>query len=92
VAASRRGCTRETKTKGGGVKVVDDGGEVDDDELEEEDGGGVLRVEDKAAVRSEAGVEATTCSEARDEATTCSRTRIEDGRQRQHRRQVAVAR
>jgi hypothetical protein len=37
VAVSRRGCTRETDTKGGGVEVNDDGGEADNDGLEKED-------------------------------------------------------
>jgi hypothetical protein len=35
VAASRRGCTRETETEGGRVEVNDNG-------LEEGDGGGML--------------------------------------------------
>jgi hypothetical protein len=42
VEACTRGRTRETETKGGGVKVDDDGGKIDDDGLEEEDGDGVL--------------------------------------------------
>jgi hypothetical protein len=44
--------------------------------------GGMLRVRDKAAVRSEAGVKAAACSEARDEAAACSGVIIEDGRWR----------
>jgi hypothetical protein len=45
VAASRRGCTRQTETEGGSVEVMDNNGEVDDDGLEVEDDGGVLEVD-----------------------------------------------
>jgi hypothetical protein len=77
VAASRRGCTRETETEGGGVKV-------DDDRLEEEDVDGVLRVGDETAACSKAEVKAETCSKAGDEAAACCGARIEDGRWWQH--------
>jgi hypothetical protein len=57
VVASRRRRTRETETDGGEVEVDDNDGEVDDDVLEEEDNGGVLRVRNKMAARSGAGIE-----------------------------------
>jgi hypothetical protein len=43
-------------------------------------------------VCSEAGVEAVACSVAGDKVVMCSGARIEDNRQRWHRRQAAVAR
>jgi hypothetical protein len=43
--------------------------------------GGVLRLGDKAAVRSEVEVEAAVSSEVGDMVAACSRAGIEDGRQ-----------
>jgi hypothetical protein len=78
----QEGCTRETETEGGGVKVDDDGDKVDDDKFEEQDGGGVLQVGDEVAVHSETGVEAVACSKVEDKAVACSGAAIEDGKQR----------
>jgi hypothetical protein len=43
---------------------------------------GVLRVRDKAAAHSEAGVEVAACSKAEDEAAACSLVAFEDGKWR----------
>jgi hypothetical protein len=79
VAASRRGCTRETETEGCGVKVIND------NEIEEEDSDGVVWVGDEAAALSEAEVEAAACSKAGDQAVACFGVGIEDDRRRWHR-------